>query len=144
MSNTYNILNEQAEVVNTIIATEAFVEAHYPGKWVLVPTPEQPEPPLPGWPVISKFVFRQLLTDTQKMVWDNYDVLKTDLGLTDMQFMQMRSFRADFDSAQEVTMDQPLVVNGLTLLASWNLALDGNPVFTQADAERILAGQGPE
>ena len=100
--------------------------------------------PGPGWPEITKFEFRQLLTPEQKLVWDNFDVLKTELALTDLQFMQMRSFKADFDSAQLVTMDSPLMIGGLGVMASWELTLNGQPVFTQADVDRILAGQGPE
>ncbi len=144
MSNKYQILNEQSEVINTIIATQDFVEQHYPGKWVLIPEPEPVVPPIEGWPVITKFEFRQLLTNTQKLVWDNFDLMKDALALTDMQFMQLRSFKADFDSAQLVTMDSPLMVGGLGTMASWNLTLDGQVVFTQADVDRILAGQGPE
>ena len=110
--------------------------------WEDVPAPP-PDPRPEGWPVISKYDFRQLLTDLQKLVWDNYDILKVDLGLTDMQFMQLRSFRADFDSAQVVTMDAPLMVNGLGTIATWNLQYSGQAVFTQADVTRILNGEGP-
>ena len=109
--------------------------------WEDVPDPNVGKPE--GWPVISKYDFRQLLTDMQKLVWDNYDVLKTELGLTDMQFMQLRSFRADFDSAQVVTMDAPLMVNGLGTIAGWGLEYGGQAVFTQADVDRILNGEGP-
>jgi len=94
-------------------------------------------------PVMSKYVFRQLLTDQQKLVWDNYDLLKTALGLTDQQYMMMRSFRADFEAAEELNLEEPLLINGLNAVASWGLQLDGQDVFTSADVARILAGQAP-
>lgn len=33
----YEILNDAGEVENTIVADEAFVEAHHPGRWRAVP-----------------------------------------------------------------------------------------------------------
>jgi hypothetical protein len=93
-----------------------------------------------GFPLITKFTFRQLLNSLQKLVWDNFDLLKEQLGLTDMQFMQMRSFRADFDSSRKVNMELPLMTGGLQTIADWELELDGQAVFTDADVERILAG----
>ena len=95
----------------------------------------------PTFPVITKFAFRELLTQLQETVWDNYDILKDTLGLTNDQFMAIRTFRARFDSAEKVTLTDAYLVQGLSALASWNLTLNEQPVFTQAEADRILAGQ---
>ena len=38
------ILNDEQQVVDTIIATEEFAEASYPGKWRLADDQPQPEP----------------------------------------------------------------------------------------------------
>ena len=44
------ILNDEQQVVNTIIATEELAEASYPGKWRLSENQPQPEPtPAPVW-----------------------------------------------------------------------------------------------
>lgn len=36
-------------VVNTIVATEEYAEAHYPGRWRVVETSEPPAPAAPVW-----------------------------------------------------------------------------------------------
>ena len=43
------ILNDESEVINTIVASEEYAEAAYPGRWRVVETPEPPAPPAPGW-----------------------------------------------------------------------------------------------
>ena len=44
------ILNDEQQVVNTIIATEELAEASHPGKWRLAENQPQPEPtPAPVW-----------------------------------------------------------------------------------------------
>ena len=96
-----------------------------------------------GFPLVTKFAFRQLLTPSQKMVFDNFDLLAETLGLTSMQVMQLRIFKADFDSAIKVNMQEPTMIQGLQAIASWNLELDSQPVFTEADVDRILAGIQP-
>ena len=39
------ILNDESEVINTIVASEEYAEATYPGRWRVVETPEPPPPP---------------------------------------------------------------------------------------------------
>ena len=43
------ILNDESEVINTIVASEECAEATYPGRWRVVETPEPPVPPAPVW-----------------------------------------------------------------------------------------------
>ena len=43
------ILNDESEVINTIVASEEYAEATYPGRWRVVETPEPPVPPAPVW-----------------------------------------------------------------------------------------------
>lgn len=43
---TYQLLDAEGSVINTISADQAFVEQHYPGRWVEVETP-QPAPTIP-------------------------------------------------------------------------------------------------
>ena len=44
---TYVIRDANGEIVNTVVANQAFVEAAYPGRWELV-EPAQPEPAAPA------------------------------------------------------------------------------------------------
>ena len=43
------ILDENENVINTILASEEYAEATYPGRWRVVETPEPPAPPAPVW-----------------------------------------------------------------------------------------------
>ena len=43
------ILNEENEVIDTILASEEYAEATYPGRWRVVETPEPPAPAAPVW-----------------------------------------------------------------------------------------------
>ena len=43
------ILNDESEVINTIVASEEYAEATYPGRWRVVETPEPPAPAAPEW-----------------------------------------------------------------------------------------------
>ena len=42
------ILNDESKVINTIVASEEYAEATYPGRWRVVETPEPPAP-APVW-----------------------------------------------------------------------------------------------
>lgn len=46
---TIEILDENENVINTIVASEEYAEAMYPGHWRVVETPEPPAPPAPVW-----------------------------------------------------------------------------------------------
>ncbi len=43
------ILNDESEVINTIVTSEEYAEATYPGRWRVVETPEPPAPAAPEW-----------------------------------------------------------------------------------------------
>lgn len=43
------ILDENENVINTIVASEEYAEATYPGHWRVVETPEPPAPAAPVW-----------------------------------------------------------------------------------------------
>ena len=89
---------------------------------------------------ITKYEFRNLLTQTQKLVLDNFYLLKDDLLLTNTQLAILTTFKADFDAATSISLSDPLLVDGLNLVASWNLIYNDEPVFTQDDVDRILNG----
>ena len=46
---TIEILNDDNEVINTILASEEYAESTYPGHWRVVETPEPPAPAAPVW-----------------------------------------------------------------------------------------------
>ena len=58
----YEILDDSGEVVNTIVADLAFVQANFPGRYREVP---QPPPVDSRPPVITKLAFRFRLTDQE-------------------------------------------------------------------------------
>ena len=43
------ILNDESEVINTIVANEEYAEATYPVRWRVVETSEPPAPAAPEW-----------------------------------------------------------------------------------------------
>ena len=43
------ILNDESEVINAIVASEEYAEATYPGRWRVVEAPEPPAPSAPEW-----------------------------------------------------------------------------------------------
>ena len=43
------ILNDESEVINTIVTSEEYAEATYPGRWRVVETPEPSAPAAPEW-----------------------------------------------------------------------------------------------
>ena len=103
-----------------------------------------PAPPSgsPDYPMVSKTQFRALLTPAQKLVWDNYDLLKTTLGLSDEQFMAMRSFRADFELVEgSVDLSVPLMIGGMQTISSWDLQFQGGAIFPASEVTRILNGE---
>ena len=46
---TIEILDENENVINTVLASEEYTEATYPGRWRVVETPEPPAPAAPVW-----------------------------------------------------------------------------------------------
>ena len=58
----FEILDDSGEVVNTIVADLAFVQANFPGRYREVP---QPPPVDSRPPVITKLAFRFRLTDAE-------------------------------------------------------------------------------
>ena len=96
------------------------------------------------WPMISKQSFRKRMNLNQKLVWDNFEILKDSLGLTDNQVMLLRTFKADFDSCEKIRIDDDILINGLRFVASWNLVFQGEPIFDEEQVTEILGGKYQE
>lgn len=87
------------------------------------------------WPIMTKFGFRQLLTNEQMLMWDNW--LDMELGLTQQEKWQMNSFFKSFDTAEKVTMTDPMMTDGMAFFVAKGL-------LTQDESDRILAGYQPD
>ena len=114
----YSILDNNGNVINTILASEDFVAANYPGHYALVgPEPTPPEPP----PIITKTSMLARFTD-QEFV-GILSAAKTDV--------EVEGWKYRFDTASEIDLASDRTQAGFTLLVSKSL-------LTQARATAIL------
>lgn len=113
----YEILNDAGEVINTIIANEAFVEAHYPEHYRLV----GPEPAPYVAPIITKVAFRFRMTDAEYV--GVLSAAKTDV--------EVAAWAETFNMVSQINLDDPRTVSGVDNLVSKNL-------LTQERATEIL------
>lgn len=116
----YEILNDEGAVINRIVADEAFVQAHYPGHYRLVP-----EPPvvIPKRKILTRYEFRALFTIEEKAAI--ITAAKTDPII--------EVFNTDMMAAEEINLDYPDVTQGLAYLVALNL-------ITQQKMDDILGG----
>lgn len=113
----YEILNDAGEVINTIIADEAFVEQNYPNHYRLV----GPEPaPPPTW-VITKVAMISRFTPEEYV--GIVGATKTDV--------EVQAWYDLFQAASVVDLQDPRTIAGINSLATKNL-------ITEARAEEIL------
>lgn len=114
----YNILDDNNNVINTIIASEEFVEAAYPGHYVLVgPEPTPPPPP----PIITKLAMLTRFTDAEYV--GILTEAKTDVTI--------EAWLNKFNAATTINLEDPRTVSGMDLLVA-----DG--LITQVRADAIL------
>jgi hypothetical protein len=114
----YNILNDNGNVINTIVADPAFMEANYPGRYALVgPVPAPAPPP----PVITKIAMLTRLTDAEYV--GILTAAKTDVTV--------EAWKTKFDAAGTINLDDQRTKDGIALLVTKNL-------LTQARADAIL------
>lgn len=115
----YSILDNNGNVINTILASEDFVAANYPGHYALVgPEPIPPEPP----PIITKTSMLARFTDQEFA--GILAAAKNDV--------EVEGWKYRFDSASEIDLSSDRVKAGFALLVSKSL-------LTQARADAILA-----
>jgi hypothetical protein len=141
--NTFEILDDEGNVINTIVASEDFVEANYPGHYRAVEVAETPEPAPTPRRVLSHFGFRKLFTLNEQVILDSFDIAEFSAvhpvlsQLDPMQKAVLRTAVKSYETAQEVDLDEPAVQQFIGLLAQMGL-LD-NP----ERAAVILAGEAP-
>ncbi len=106
--------------------------------------PQQPErPPLPRPTVYTKTQFRELLTDAENTLLDNFNVAEFQAevlairSLTVMERASVRSAIARFKDGEDVDRTNPVTVRFITALGALGL-LDG-----PRRAETILSGEAP-
>jgi hypothetical protein len=104
----YEILNDAGEVINTIIADEAFVEQYHSGHYRLV-GPEFTPPPL--LPVITKLAFRFRLTDAEYV--GILAVAKTDV--------EVMAWVETFNMVSQINLDDSRTVSGLEMMVTKSL-----------------------
>ncbi len=78
----YEILNDAGEVINKILADEAFVEKYYPGHYRLVgpePAPPAPPPPMPMMPAALNT--RRIAASNRASLEDSIDLSNAVRGL---------------------------------------------------------------
>lgn len=115
MSNVFEILDDEGNVVNTIIATIDFVEEFYPGHYR-----EQYREPIRTW-VITKVAFRFRFTDAE------YAGIIT-AARTDAE---VQVWYDTFNMVSTIDLDNQRTKDGVANLVSKNL-------LTQARADEIL------
>lgn len=106
----YEILNDVGEVINTIIASQEFVDAEYPGHYRLVgPEPAPLTPPV--LPIITKLAFRYRMTDQEYV--GILTAAKTDV--------EVAAWIETFNMVSQVNLDDPRTKSGLDMMVSKGL-----------------------
>lgn len=113
----YEILDDNGNVVNTIIADEWFVEENYSGHYKLV----GPEPPPPPTWVITKVALRFRFTDAEYTAI--LAAAKTDV--------EVQMWYDTFNMVSSFDLQNQRTIDGINNLVSKNL-------LTQARADTIL------
>lgn len=137
--NTYHIMDGEA-IINTIVADEAFVEAHYPGRWELVPEPA----PTPAEPDtrITQLAFRNRFSTSEKVA---LEIAALDDPAAPMaqrqQAAALRAHTKDLDSANWVDLTSPETISAVQSLEAGGLLAEGRAaeildVTTITDIER--------
>lgn len=116
MSNRYEILDDEGNVVNTIIAGNDFVQEYYPGHYRQIPD----LPPPSVW-VITKVAFRFRLTDSEYI--GIIAAAKTDV--------EVQAWYETFNMVTTIDLENQRTKDGVANLVSKNL-------LTQARADTIL------
>jgi hypothetical protein len=118
----YDILNDSGEVINTIVADEAFVQAQYPGRYRFVADEREPlqlQIPLP--PVITKVAMISRFTPQEYV--GVVGATKTDV--------EVQAWYDLFQAANVVDLSDQRTIAGINSFVGKNL-------LTQARADAIL------
>lgn len=123
---TYQILDADGKVANTIVATLQFVQAAYPGRWRVVVQPAQPDEPQPANNRLSPLAFLRRFTDEERATFDLSSI--DDPSAAEEQRLRaakLRMFRADYELASYVALDDPRTVAGVRGLEALGIIAPG-------------------
>ena len=107
----YEILDDSGEVVNTIVADLAFVQANFPGRYREVP---QPPPVDSRPPVITKLAFRFRLTDVEYV--GILQAAKTQIAVA--------AWLETFNMVTQINLADARTIAGVQQLAALDLLTD--------------------
>lgn len=116
MSRVYQILDDQNNVINTILADQEFCDEHYPGRYQEIPPPPSPE----TW-IITKVAMISRFTPQEYV--GIVSATKTDV--------EVQAWYDLFQAASKVDLQDERTVAGINALVPKNL-------ITQARADTIL------
>lgn len=102
----YEILDDNGNVINTIIADEAFVKEHYPGRYRAIP-----EPPPPPVFIITKLAMISRFTNAEYV--GVVAATKTDAAV--------QAWYDTFQAASKVDLKDQRCIDGVNFLVSKNL-----------------------
>ena len=126
----YDILNDNGEVINTIVAEQWFVDKFYPGKYrehiEPEPEPDPDEEPIPA--VITVLQLRRLFTFEEKVACEEA-ILQGNSAL--------KVFMDDLAAATEVDLSDPLVSQGLDILIA-------SEIITEERKQQVLSNEALE
>lgn len=105
----YKILNDNGDVINRIVATEAYVQEHYPGHYILEgvePTHAEPD-------IVTKLAMIDRFTTLEYMAILN--ATKNDL--------QVMAWMDRFSASTTINLDDTRTIDGINMLASKGILL---------------------
>lgn len=141
MEQIYAVI-ENGAVINTIVATDAFIAEFYPAAvrvdnlspvpaigWtyaagVFTAPPVNPPPPVVKPRVYTRYAFRNLFTLDEQVLMDNTDAMP-DSDLPPASKAIMRTLRTNFQVAEEIDLDDPMTQIGIAKLEEFGLIAPG-------------------
>lgn len=112
----YQILNEQSEVINTIVADPDFMVANYPnGNYNIVPEQVQPAPEVVEDKKITRLAFLNRFGDEEAIAID-----LASIGAT-VEAAAVRLYLKKVDSATFIDLNDPKTRAGVITLESMGL-----------------------
>lgn len=123
---------KDGEVVNVIVADEAFAEEHYPGQWRVQEYMDSPPSP-PQNTKITKLAFRNRFTQAEKIAMEfaSIDNPSTDTAAR-LQAAALRAYLEDVDSATFIDLTRQDLIDGVQALETMTLIAAGraNQILT--------------
>ena len=120
-------------LVNVIEADSTWAAENFSGCQIVeepLPTPSQTPAP-PARRILSKLEFRRRFTMDELVKFDSPELFLPNL--TDAQRATLRTMQRNFDVAGFIDLDDPLLVQGLSLMVQYGL-------ITQERVNQILGG----